>query len=471
MTNGGTNTEPSDVEMQLKRSETLPTPDQVLWVVIRNTTNAISFNQYEGFIDAVMGGRHPDGDSKKAQLKTVKDLGDWRALPFPGVEPYGLLRAATEVFLMTKCGVNLDHRDTHGNQLPFPESEFDEHEESSRLNRTVSEGDITMLWRKLLGTPDTKVEGPVTIPYLALIRRRLKEVDSMNIKDKDEDLAEVCQGILQRKLTMPCLLELIWSYWHEEAMLVQTLNAVSLRFQNIRASDRDPLRRFDIDPLRGLSNLLWGYIQDEEHRLTVPRRAHEYEHHYGLILQGKATPGVQPADSRSKFLEAFHNLLHLSTIFFRQNDDTTVIADGFPILNALREVHLLLTEGAHNQFGDLPATAREEMLIQQWMLARPEMCEFLKGRVMVPYPENWMDRVDTMKALQGWTDITVIHFRDLAVYGEQILLSVRYGVWSSDPAPAATDQAANWARYWRPEIQAYIDAYRAVTGVDLNAGD
>ena len=31
----------------------------------------------------------------------------------------------------------------------------------------------------------------------------------------------------------PCLLELIWSYWHEEAMLVQTTNAIALRFQNV----------------------------------------------------------------------------------------------------------------------------------------------------------------------------------------------------------------------------------------------
>ena len=57
-----------------------------------------------------------------------------------------------------------------------------------------------------------------------------------------------------------------------------------------------------------------------------------------------------------------------------------MIADGFPLLNALKEVHLLLAEGAHNQFGDLPWTARVEMLIQQWLLARPEMREFLQGR-------------------------------------------------------------------------------------------
>ena len=40
--------------------------------------------------------------------------------------------------------------------------------------------------------------------------------------------------------------------------------------------------------------------------------------------------------------------------------------------NALKDVHLLLSEGAHNQFGDLPSTARQEMLLQQWILARPD---------------------------------------------------------------------------------------------------
>jgi hypothetical protein len=75
-----------------------------------------------------------------------------------------------------------------------------------------------------------------------------------------------------------------------------------------------------------------------------------------------------------------------------------------------------------------------------------------------------MDRVDSMKQVQGWTDTTVTHARDLGVFGEQIVLSIRYGNWSvvNDP-----QQAANWARYWRPEIQRYTHAYRAATGADL----
>ena len=151
-------------------------------------------------------------------------------------------------------------------------------------------------------------------------------------------------------------------------------------------------------------------------------------------------------------------------MFFQKDDNTTVLADAFPVLNALKEVHLILSQGAHNQFGDLPVTARVEMLMQQWMLARPEFAEFLPTRAMVAYPEPWMDRVDAMKKLQGWSDVNVLHFRDLGVFGEKLLLTIRYGSWVD---VNDSDQAKNWLRAWRPEIQGYIHAYRAVTGVDV----
>ncbi|MBU4449548.1 MAG: hypothetical protein KKD99_13260, partial [Proteobacteria bacterium] len=317
------------------------------------------------------------------------------------------------------------------------------------------------------------------LPYFKTIRTRLNELPlkrvevvcggifrGMNANEQkilEGAMEGVCYGILPSQIFCPCLLELIWSYWHEEGMLVQTMNTISLRFQN-RPAGRNSLAELDIDPLRPINSILWGYISDEQHRLTLARRCYEYDHHYGLRLEGIAVPQTRGVDSRSKFLEAFHNLLSLTTAFYKQDDNITVVADGFPLLNALKDVHLLLAQGMHNQYGDLPWNARMEMLMQQWILARPEMRDFLRGRVMVPYPEAWMDRVDAMKGLQGWTDSTVIHFRDLGVYGEQILLSIRFGNWMKvDDA----DSAANWARYWRSEIKGYIHAYRAVTGVDL----
>ena len=229
----------------------------------------------------------------------------------------------------------------------------------------------------------------------------------------------------------------------------------------------DPLANLRLDPLRPLNTLLWGYIQDEHERLTVSRRAYEYDHEYGLRLVGKAVADMQTVDSRSKFLEAFHNLLYVTSRFYKEADDTTVRADAFPVLNALKELHLILAQGAHNQFGDLPWTARVEMLIQKWLLARPEIREFLGGAPMVPYKETWMAHADSMKTLQGWTDVTVSHFRDLGVFGEQLLLSVRHADWNSDDVTQAN--ANNWAIYWRSEIQSYIHSYRAVTGVDMSS--
>jgi len=93
------------------------------------------------------------------------------------------------------------------------------------------------------------------------------------------------------------------------------------------------------------------------------------------------------------------------------------------------------------------------------------MREFLRGRFMVPYQELWMGAVDSMKKLQGWTDTTITYFHELAVTGERVLLSVRYGDWVD--INNTQEQAKNWARYWKPEIQRYIHGYQAVTGLDL----
>ena len=140
-----------------------------------------------------------------------------------------------------------------------------------------------------------------------------------------------------------------------------------------------------------------------------------------------------PADSRSKFLEGFHNLLNLTSVFYKEDNDTTVIPDGFPLLNALKEVHLTLAQGAHNQFGDLPWTARVEMLLQQWILARSEMRDFLQSRAMVPYKEAWMPQTDTMRTLQGWSDVTVTHFRDLERKSRSRMMAA--------PIPSGKEQA------------------------------
>jgi hypothetical protein len=448
-----------DVAVTLRRSAVPPTSDQALWARIRNSTNAIGFNRYNAFLEVVMCGEPPgpasrfDVNQARHKLRKVERR---TALPFPNVDRYRLLKAATEVFLMVHCGVDLEDF-----------SDVDLEEESRRVNRPVQRVDLeTQMHSYLRRVWAGDDEFLHVLPYLALVRLQLRDVPIVGADRDEDEAAIVCQGIIAEKLTHPCFLELLWSYWLDEGNLVQTLNAVTWRFQNRTTAPpgRDPLAAMDTSPLRPLNNLLWGWIQDTQHRLTVARRAYEYDHEYGLVLASKPGPPVRGADSRSRFIEAYHTLLYVCAEFFIRDDDTTVIADGFNVLNALKETHNILTQGGGNAYGDLPWTARHEMLMNQWILARPEVREFLPARAMVVEPEPWMSRVDSMNKLQGWSDTAVLQFRDLATFGEQLLLSIRFGNWIVEDQP---DNAANWARYWRPEIQRYTFAYRAVTGVDL----
>jgi hypothetical protein len=443
-----------DITTHAARTEAEFRPAIAHWTLIRNSTEALSFNNYKQFLDHLFC---EEGGSRLPEGRAFRALERRRFLPFNDTDSYRVLKAATEAYVMVNCGVLKEPLDFR----PIPDAEYLD-------RRDLPEDEVLaeeLLQRYLVSSdPDIR-----TLPYLALIRSKLPDVRIQIDSDHMRDV-ELCAGFIRDRLQNPCLMELIWSYWQEEGMLVQSMNAITRRFQNVRSnangSGVDPLANMEIDMLRPLNNLLWGYVQDEQHRLTVVRRNYEYDHHYGIRLDGKAVRNFHPADSRSKFIGAFHNLLRQLMPFYRQDDDTTVKADAFPILNALKEVHLILSQGAHNQYGDLPSTSRIEMLMQQWMLARPEFREFLPTRLMVAHPEPWMDRVDAMKKIQGWSDTSVAHFRDLAMFGEMLLLSIRTTHWTDMYEP---NDAFAWARFWRPQAQGYMHAYRAVTGVDLTA--
>src|SRR5437763_6843708 len=85
------------VDVTMSRAAEPPTPDQALWVVIRNSAEALSFENYATFIEPIMCG-----------TKSVPD----NPLPFPDAEPYRLLKTATEVFMMAHCGVAIEPEET-----------------------------------------------------------------------------------------------------------------------------------------------------------------------------------------------------------------------------------------------------------------------------------------------------------------------------------------------------------------------
>lgn len=458
---------------KLQRSGGDITSDVALWALIRKSTDELSFGKYVEYMEKIFCGQD---EKNGVPNPNIRNLYDRRRSPFMQIDSYQAVKIATEAFLMVNCGV----------KKSFDESDIADITENVRIiNGDINQKDLQeyydLKYKQQVEFEDKNGKKITieTLPYLKVISEKLGASglkttsfdDALRIFSRIDDKSGPignCYGLIREKLSEPCFLELIWSYWHEESMMVQGLNAICRRFQNIRSSrGPEPLVNLQIDPLRPLNNLLWGYIQDHQHRLTVRRRAYEYNQSYNLSLAGNATKDMRYADPRSKFIEAFHTLLKITSSFYIKADDVTVVPDGFPVLNGLRETHLILSEGAGNQYGDLPSTARAEMLMEQWLLARPEFREFLPSRTMVAYPEAWMGPVSTLNQLLGFTNTSVLHFNYLAIYGEKILLSIRFGNWA-DPA-ISPNAAANWAHFWRKEIQGYIHAYRAVTGVDLSA--
>lgn len=406
-------------QVQLGRAGFEQTDDEYFWDAIKD--RQLSFNKYFSFISAALyqdfGGY--GNDSAGFPIRKV----DKRRGPFIGVNEYNMLKFGTEFYMLS--------------------------------NSALSSDEI----KNYVGTDQI-------LPYYEHLSDSYKEAEK-EYSNINSNAGGERQDYITQRFKSPFFIELIWSYWMEQGMLVQAMNLINLRFQNISTGNMGQLSRFDVSPLRPLSHILWGFIQDEQHRLSLPRRVQEYDHEYGLMLVGKAVPSFVPADSRSKFLESFHNLLTTTSIFYKEADDTTRIADAFPVLNSLKEVHLLLAEGNHNAYGNLTWTARHEMLMTQYIIAREEIRVFLGGRPMVPYPEDWMDRIDTVRNMMGWGSTSITYFYDLAIHGEKVLLSIRYGDWSDANMPVTS--AANWAIAFRDSVQKYMHAYRTVTGVDLSA--
>ncbi|MEK7729169.1 MAG: hypothetical protein AAB354_12210, partial [candidate division KSB1 bacterium] len=243
------------IPVSLQRTAVPLTNDLPLWVVIKKSTDALSFENYNRFMDIVLCGK-PLRDGENGSItdgrNTFKALKGNRFLPYNDVEAYRLLKAATEAFVMVNCGVDLQNFNFN----------FDLKDVSSRVGVNLNTNDLQTFWNEYL--KDVNGDENATLPYLALIREKLKDSPIKQAIFNDSglpaSLPQDCFGIIREKLTNPCLLELIWSYWHEEGMLVQSMNSVAMRFQNIRANTngRDPLANLEVDPLRPLNNLFWG---------------------------------------------------------------------------------------------------------------------------------------------------------------------------------------------------------------------
>ena len=199
---------------------------------IRKGTDALGFDRYFDFMNWIFcndGDREmPEAISRKPNL--LGDNARRRFLPFTDTDAYRNIKVATESFVMANCGV-FSH---------FREGDADYVQNQVGIPDRVTPGSLTHGLHEYMhsvSAPGVKE----LLPYLAIVRRKLID-QNVKVKDigdivlgADERNTGQCYGLLRHRLTCPCLLELIWCYWQEEGMLVQTMNALTRRFQNMRS--------------------------------------------------------------------------------------------------------------------------------------------------------------------------------------------------------------------------------------------
>ena len=126
----------------LQRTGRPRTEDVALWVIIRRTTEAISFENYDRFMELLLC--TPPSLSPPGSVETAfDDLRQRRFLPYNDVDAYRLLKVATEAFLMVNCGVTLA-------QPGFTQADLDD-----LLRRTGLDGGFDLpalndLWQRYL---------------------------------------------------------------------------------------------------------------------------------------------------------------------------------------------------------------------------------------------------------------------------------------------------------------------------------
>ena len=290
------------------------TDDAILSLLIKKSTKDLEFKSYKAHMDWLLCGQTDNNeldtcvnrlfqgpDRPQRNDPRQRPLVNRRFLPFNDTDAYRLLKIATEAFVAVKSAVN---------PLTFKKC-LCQSEGDKALLQDAGVIETARAINALVNLPASPTQqfqqeylqdlepGKKILPYLALLRQKLRD---QPLKDEifpnmgyliGEVGAQLdrCTGLIRYKLTCPIMIELIWSYWHEQGMHAQTLYAIRDRFQNRRSGPApDPLAAMEIGVLRPLNNILWGYIQDEQHRLTITRRCYEYDHHYGVTLQGKAVP-------------------------------------------------------------------------------------------------------------------------------------------------------------------------------------
>jgi hypothetical protein len=200
----------TETKVTLRRTFVGPTDDRALWPAIRNRTAAIGFDRYKKFIDCVFCVNPPLDPFTDARTKILSYLDNCpdepaKPLSIYGPYAYGVLKLATQIFLTLESGVVI--RDNTDGKPKI----FDIEKERTRVN------DFSLTVENLKHELQAYLAPADQLPYLDRIIKNLITLDAQN----PDEVLPYCLGVLQFRLTAPSLIELIWSYWLEEGMLVQ----------------------------------------------------------------------------------------------------------------------------------------------------------------------------------------------------------------------------------------------------------
>lgn len=221
------------IDVRLSAQSTAGATDVELNTVIRYQLESTCFPIYQEFMNALMTNldRAPGGMSGVAkQLREALDHDDdiddransqrvhANAPPLTKIQgtlAYEVLRLATEAFMLTRCGlacidfrkaaVFKDFIDKDGNRI-----------DTSGYGTENYAQEVLAYVQQFLNS-----ESAAATPYLQLIVKQLSL-----LPNKGDPLTRLYAS----RYECPMLIELIWSYWHEEAMLSQTMNAIAIRF-------------------------------------------------------------------------------------------------------------------------------------------------------------------------------------------------------------------------------------------------
>ncbi len=249
-------------------------------------------------------------------------------------------------------------------------------------------------------------------------------------------------------------------------MLVQTANAIALRFQNIARNGTRSARRVRARRAAAAERLHLGLHPGRAEPAVGPApRSTSTTTSTAWTWSGRASR-VRPADSRSKFLQAFHDLLRLTDQFYREASDTHGDARSVPAPDRAQGpphdsrggcAQSVPRSAVDRAQRDARSAVAARAIRDARLPARPAgdaVPRSLDGRRRRHEASAGLDRHER-PALQ----------RSRASSASASCLSIRHVRWDAITDPVA---AQDWALSWRPEVQGYIHAYRMATGVTLS---